>query len=119
MPARPVRPVRPLQPVRPVQPVLRLTPGVSRPRGSSHLRVLGARAPAALKAASKGPALLRHASIDALLAAPPFPCLRPPMTRICEDVGGVTLREDYWPFTPAGRIGPPSRGSGSKALRLR
>src|SRR5258708_31252683 len=55
---------------------------VSRLRGPSYLRALGGRAPAALKAASRGPALRRHASTDALLLAPPFPCLRPPMARI-------------------------------------
>src|SRR5450830_1033118 len=38
---------------------------------------LGGRAPAALKPASRGPAPRRHASDDALLAAPPFPWLRP------------------------------------------
>ena len=36
--------------------------GVSCPRNSSHLRVLGGRGPAALKPASWGPALHRHAS---------------------------------------------------------
>jgi len=50
---------------------------VSRPRRSAHLRVPDGRALAALKPASRGRALRRHASIDALLAAPPSPWLRP------------------------------------------
>src|SRR5439155_954513 len=37
----------------------------------------------ALKPASGGPSWLRHASIDALLATPRLPWLRPPMARIC------------------------------------
>src|SRR6266849_2565735 len=37
----------------------------------------------ALKPASGGPALPRHASTDALLVAPPLPWLRPPVPRIC------------------------------------
>src|SRR5579864_9421238 len=70
---------------------------------SSNLRGLGGRAPdhpaksgdfagtpvVALKPASRGPALRRcprvhdaGTPIDALLAAPPFPWLRPPMPRI-------------------------------------
>ncbi len=37
----------------------------------------------ALKPASGGPSLPRHASTDALLVAPPLPWLRPPVPRIC------------------------------------
>src|SRR6202165_6215441 len=50
---------------------------------SWHLRGLGSGAPAALKPAARGLALRRRASSDALLAAPPFPWLRPPRPRIC------------------------------------
>src|SRR5882672_2671110 len=63
---------------------------VSRPRSSLDLRVLDARAPAALKPASRGPALRRCPRATtargphrcALLLAPPFPWLRPSRPRI-------------------------------------
>src|SRR5260370_30238898 len=44
--------------------------------------VLVGRVPSALKPALRGPAPARHASTDALLAAPPSPWLRPPRPRI-------------------------------------
>src|SRR5205823_8645381 len=52
------------------------------PRSSLHLRVLDGRAASPLKPVSGGPALRCRASVDALLAPPPLPWLRPPMPRI-------------------------------------
>src|SRR5438093_12956007 len=70
---------------------------VSRPRRPAHLRVLDGRGPVALKPASRGPARRRRPRYPrrgdpirfALLAAPPFPWLRPSNAANLQRAAGV------------------------------
>src|SRR5256885_4674409 len=52
----------------------------------------------------KGPGASSSRIYNALLVAPPFPCLRPPMTRICCGSRGRDTRESYgWVVSPGFR----------------
>src|SRR2546430_8026921 len=52
----------------------------------------------------KGPGASSSRTSNALLVAPPFPCLRPPMTRICCGSRGRDTRESYgWVVSPGFR----------------
>src|SRR5260370_21780414 len=104
--------------------------GVSRPRGSLHLRVLGGRAPAhptksaiargprgALKPASGGLALRRYAALAALLLAPPHPWLRPPMPRNMRWISESGHSGMFLPASFIWRLNGGDAGSGVGAHR--
>src|SRR5260370_42115632 len=54
-----------------------------------------------MKPASRGPAARCQTSIDALLAPPPFPWLRPPRSRICGGSRGRDTRQVLFPASLA------------------